>query len=106
MRSANTYLAPCFVQRPNNLLGFGLLQDDFADEQNLVAQMLHLFRGPDIEQMFGMLITIRKAFATGGPRRRVWTHPPLFFSALRLVQVMLKNAEAVRCLTNARQKYN
>jgi len=80
--------------------------EDFADEQNLVAQLIHLLRSNDIEQMFGILITLRKALEQGGPRRRVFTHPPMFFSSMRLVQVMLgQSGVEVRIFTALKQLY-
>lgn len=68
--------------------------EDFADEQNLVASVTHLLRARTgteglAEQNFAMLIEAKKAFEQGGLKRRTHTHPALFFSSLRLVQQLL-----------------
>jgi vacuolar protein sorting-associated protein 35 len=63
--------------------------EDFADEQNLVASLLHLLRSPNAEDLFGMLIAARKTFEAGGLRRRKYTYPSLFFVSMRLVQQLL-----------------
>eukprot|EP00762_Andalucia_godoyi_P008072 ANDGO_02213.mRNA.1 Vacuolar protein sorting-associated protein 35B len=67
-------------------------EEDFSEEQNLVARCVHLIRGsaePDGE--FRLLASMRKVFAKGGTRRSVYTLPPLVFAYLRLVPRLAQN---------------
>jgi vacuolar protein sorting-associated protein 35 len=60
-------------------------EEDFAEEQNLVARCVHLIRGadsPDAE--FRLLSAIRRVFGKGGTRRLVYTLPAVIFAYLRL----------------------
>jgi vacuolar protein sorting-associated protein 35 len=61
-------------------------EEDFQEEQNLVARLVHMLVNDDPEQMFQILTTARKHFALGGPRRLQYTLPPLVFEALKLVR--------------------
>jgi len=60
-------------------------QDDFMDEQHLVASTVHLLENTEPETLFRMYFTARKAFGVGGKERIIYTLPPLVFSVLRLV---------------------
>ncbi|KAH9541149.1 hypothetical protein CY35_14G045900 [Sphagnum magellanicum] len=60
-------------------------EEDFQEEQNLVARLVHMLVNDDPEQMFLILTTARKHFVQGGPRRLQYTLPPLIFTALKLV---------------------
>jgi vacuolar protein sorting-associated protein 35 len=60
-------------------------EEDFEEEQNLVARLLHMLVNDDPEQMFLILTTARKHFVQGGPRRLQYTLPPLIFTVLKLV---------------------
>ena len=57
---------------------------DFAEEQNLVARMVHQLRSDDPDEHFQILKTARQHFSTGGPRRVRHTLPPLAFSSLQV----------------------
>ena len=57
---------------------------DFAEEQNLVARMVHQLRSDDPDEHFQILKTAREHFSTGGPRRVRHTLPPLAFSSLQV----------------------
>ena len=57
---------------------------DFAEEQNLVARMVHQLRSDDPDEHFQILKTARQHFSTGGPRRVRHSLPPLAFSALQV----------------------
>ena len=63
-----------------------LFEQDFAEEQNLVARMVHQLRSEDPDEHFQILKTARKHFASGGPQRVKHTLPPLAFSALQVSQ--------------------
>jgi len=67
-------------------------QEDFEEQQNLVASLVHLFQNDDPEQLFAMYITARKHFGQGGPKRIKHTLVPLVFRALKLA-VLLKHQE-------------
>ncbi|DBA95664.1 hypothetical protein WJX82_011441 [Trebouxia sp. C0006] len=78
--------------------------EDFAEEQNLVARMVHQLRSDDPDEHFQILKTARQHFSTGGLRRVRHSLPPLAFSALQLVRVLKKrqdsgNAAETSCKT-------
>jgi len=60
-------------------------QDDFIDEQHLVASTVHLLENSDPETLLRMYFAARKAFGVGGKERIIYTLPPLVFCVLRLV---------------------
>ncbi|CAM6109113.1 unnamed protein product [Calypogeia fissa] len=61
-------------------------EEDFKEEQNLVARLVHMLVNPDPEEMYKILTTARKHFGQGGPKRLEFTLAPLIFSALKLVR--------------------
>ncbi|KAJ7966891.1 Vacuolar protein sorting-associated protein 35 [Quillaja saponaria] len=61
-------------------------EEDFKDEQNSVARLIHMLYNEDPEEMLKIICTIKKHVMSGGPRRLTFTVPPLIFSALRLVR--------------------
>lgn len=63
-------------------------EEDFKEEQNLVARLIHMLVNEDQEEMFKIITTVRKHFLQGGPRRLSFTIPPLVFSALKLVRAL------------------
>ncbi|KAJ7571069.1 hypothetical protein O6H91_01G147500 [Diphasiastrum complanatum] len=63
-------------------------EDDFMEEQNLVARLVHMLVNKDHEEMFKILTTARKHFGQGGPKRLKFTLPPLIFAALKLVRCL------------------
>lgn len=63
-------------------------EEDFKEEQNLVARLVHMLVNEDQEEMFKIITTVRKHFLQGGPRRLSFTVPPLVFSALKLVRAL------------------
>lgn len=58
-------------------------EDDFDQEQTLVARMVHLFHNSTSDKQYQLLLAIRKHFGAGGDRIR-YTLPPLVISSLRL----------------------
>jgi vacuolar protein sorting-associated protein 35 len=66
--------------------------DDFVEEQNLVASLVHLFENENPEQLFAMYLTARKHFGQGGEKRIRHTLIPLVFCALSLA-IRLKSQE-------------
>eukprot|EP00252_Welwitschia_mirabilis_P021056 TRINITY_DN5290_c0_g1_i1.p1 TRINITY_DN5290_c0_g1~~TRINITY_DN5290_c0_g1_i1.p1 ORF type:complete len:617 (+),score=128.82 TRINITY_DN5290_c0_g1_i1:59-1909(+) len=61
-------------------------EEDFKDEQNLVARLVHMLSNEDYEEMLKILTTVKNHFLQGGPQRVSFTIPPLVFSALKLVR--------------------
>ncbi|CAD5167323.1 unnamed protein product [Musa acuminata subsp. malaccensis] len=61
-------------------------EEDFKEEQNSVARLIHMLHNDDPEEMLKILCTVRKHIILGGPKRLPFTVPPLVFSALKLVR--------------------
>ncbi|KAG0474007.1 hypothetical protein HPP92_015864 [Vanilla planifolia] len=61
-------------------------EEDFKEEQNSVAGLVHMFYNDDPEEMLQIICTVRKHILLGGPKRLAFTVPPLIFSALKLVR--------------------
>jgi len=59
--------------------------EEIAEEQGLIARMVHLFRSEDLETQFSLLQTARKHFMEGAERIR-YTLPPLVFAAVKLAR--------------------
>eukprot|EP01088_Endostelium_zonatum_P019476 TRINITY_DN673_c0_g1_i1.p1 TRINITY_DN673_c0_g1~~TRINITY_DN673_c0_g1_i1.p1 ORF type:complete len:837 (+),score=226.35 TRINITY_DN673_c0_g1_i1:338-2512(+) len=62
--------------------------DDFAQDQNRVAAVVHLFVNPSAEVIYGILTNVRKEFGLGGTKRIKHTLPPLVFKSLQLVPLL------------------
>ena len=60
--------------------------EDFAEEQILVARVIHLIASPVADVQFQLYVASRQAFGKGGPTRIKYTLPPLAFGALKLTQ--------------------
>ncbi|PKA65460.1 Vacuolar protein sorting-associated protein 35B [Apostasia shenzhenica] len=61
-------------------------EDDFKEEQNSVARLIHMLYNDDPEEMLKIIYAVRKHILLGGHKRLVFTVPPLVFSALKLVR--------------------
>ncbi|KAK4276498.1 hypothetical protein QN277_014639 [Acacia crassicarpa] len=61
-------------------------EEDFNEEQNSVARLMHMLHNDDPEEMVKIICTLKKHIMNGGPRRLPFTVPSLVFSALRLVR--------------------
>ncbi|CAL9246796.1 unnamed protein product [Arabidopsis halleri] len=61
-------------------------EEDFQEEQNLVARLVHKLYNDDPEEMYKIIFTVRKHILAGGPKRMPLTIPPLVFSALKLIR--------------------
>lgn len=61
-------------------------EEDFKEEQNSVARLIHMVYNDDPEEMLEIIRTVRKHILLGGPKRLAFTVPPLIFSALKLVR--------------------
>ncbi|XP_058103928.1 vacuolar protein sorting-associated protein 35B-like isoform X2 [Magnolia sinica] len=61
-------------------------EEDFKEEQNSVARLIHMLFNEDPEEMMKIICTVRRHILQGGPTRLPFTVPPLIFSALKLVR--------------------
>ncbi|KAK6118824.1 hypothetical protein DH2020_047437 [Rehmannia glutinosa] len=61
-------------------------EEDFNEEQNSVACLMHMLYNDDPEEMLQIICTVWKHIKAGGPKRLPFTVPPLVFSALKLVR--------------------
>uniref|UniRef100_F1KWT9 Vacuolar protein sorting-associated protein 35 n=1 Tax=Ascaris suum TaxID=6253 RepID=F1KWT9_ASCSU len=59
--------------------------EDFADEQSLVARMVNLIQAESADQQFILLNTTRKHFGSGGRYRIKHTLPSIVFAVYQLV---------------------
>ncbi|KAK9808922.1 hypothetical protein WJX72_006449 [[Myrmecia] bisecta] len=69
-------------------------EEDFADEQSLIARLIHQFHSEDTDVQHQILTAAHKRFLKGGPRRLKHTLPPLAFLALQTVQRIKAREEA------------
>lgn len=68
--------------------------EDFDEDQNKVASLIHLFDNENAEKLFLIYATARKVFGQGGMKRIRFTLPPLVFRSLRLAAVLQANASS------------
>ncbi|AQK62294.1 Vacuolar protein sorting-associated protein 35B [Zea mays] len=61
-------------------------EEDFKEEQNSVARLIHMLHNDDPEEMLKILCTVQKHILQGGPKRLTFTVPSLVFSSLKLVR--------------------
>lgn len=85
--------------------GCGPVEDDedFQEEQNLVARLVHLLHAEDLDTQMEILTAARKRFMAGGPLRLRHTLRPLCFSSLSLARRM--SAAEVKPKTNLQAVY-
>lgn len=71
-------------------------EEDFNEEQNSVARLIHMLYNNDPEEMLKIICAVQKHIMDGGPNRLPFTVPSLVFSALRLVrQLQSQDGEVV-----------
>ncbi|KMS99777.1 hypothetical protein BVRB_1g020710 [Beta vulgaris subsp. vulgaris] len=61
-------------------------EEDFKEEQNSVARLIHMLYNDDPDEMLKIICTVQRHIMSGGQRRLPFTVPPLVFSALKLVR--------------------
>ncbi|MBA0565776.1 hypothetical protein Golob_010636, partial [Gossypium lobatum] len=59
-------------------------EEDFKDEQNSVAKLIHMLYNNEPEEMLKIICIVWKHTKAGGPKRLPFTVPSLVFSALRV----------------------
>lgn len=69
--------------------------EDFAEEQNCVGRLVHLYQNDDTDQLMMIYIQARKQYGFGGVKRIQYTLPSLVFRALQLaVRINTEKTEA------------
>jgi len=68
-------------------------EEDFSEEQSLVARLVHFLQAEQCDTQYGILKAAYEHFKAGGHRRMVYTLPPMIFSALRLVRALKVSAD-------------
>nr|CAB3497830.1 unnamed protein product [Digitaria exilis] len=63
-------------------------EEDFKEEQNSVARLIHMLHNDDPEEMLKILCTVQKHILLGGPKRLTFTVPSLVFSALKTIEAL------------------
>ncbi|CAK9317602.1 unnamed protein product [Citrullus colocynthis] len=63
-------------------------EEDFKEEQNSVARLLHMLHNDDPGEMLKIICAVKKHILCGGPNRLPFTVPPLIFSALNLIRLL------------------
>ncbi|CAG9335271.1 unnamed protein product [Blepharisma stoltei] len=58
---------------------------EFEDEQQGVAKIISMIRGPDVKTQFHLLHIFRSKLSQGGNRRIKYTYPALLFKYIKLV---------------------
>ena len=58
--------------------------EDYVEEQTLVARLFHLMQTDDLDEMFHILNTTRKLLANSGKDRIKYTFPPIVFKSYKL----------------------
>ncbi|KAA3467091.1 vacuolar protein sorting-associated protein 35B-like isoform X1 [Gossypium australe] len=61
-------------------------EEDFKEEQNSVARLIHMLYNDEPEEMLKIICIVRKHTMVGGPKRLPFTVSSLVFSALRLLR--------------------
>ncbi|MBA0848670.1 hypothetical protein Goshw_005371, partial [Gossypium schwendimanii] len=62
-------------------------EEDFKEEQNSVARLIHMLYNDEPEEMLKIICIVRKHTMVGGPKRLPFTVSSLVFSALRVILV-------------------
>ncbi|XP_065915145.1 vacuolar protein sorting-associated protein 35-like isoform X2 [Dysidea avara] len=86
LRSLFNLLSPLIQDQSDQLKEPLHNNEDFCEEQWLMARLVHLLKADVTDQQYMMLHTARESFNTGGDQRIMYTLPPLVFAAYRLVK--------------------
>merc|ERR1712151_597675 len=65
--------------------GIKVDSDQFVDEQQLVARLVHQLRHEDTDMEYQMINLVRNFFGQGGPHRLKYTLEPIFFACAGLL---------------------
>uniref|UniRef100_A0A914H1W4 Vacuolar protein sorting-associated protein 35 n=1 Tax=Globodera rostochiensis TaxID=31243 RepID=A0A914H1W4_GLORO len=78
----------------NGTFGEAEDQEDFEDEQSLVAKFVHLIHNDDLDMQFKLLNKVRKAFGLGGKARLRFTLPSVIFATHKFALRFAENRES------------
>lgn len=77
-------LSPVITDSNDKPLDYEEDNEDFIDEQTLVARLIHLMHSDSLDEQFIILNTARKQFGNSGKDRIKYTLPPIIFGAYEL----------------------
>ncbi|XP_072951157.1 vacuolar protein sorting-associated protein 35B-like isoform X2 [Typha angustifolia] len=63
-------------------------EEDFKEEQNSVARLIHMLHNDDPDEMMKIICSVRKHILLGGLKRLPFTVPSLVFSALKTIEAL------------------
>ncbi|KAL8172125.1 hypothetical protein V2J09_023929 [Rumex salicifolius] len=63
-------------------------EEDFKEEQNSVARLIHMLHNDDPDEMIKIICAVKKHIMSGGPTRLPFTIPALVFSALKTIEAL------------------
>ena len=69
-------------------------EEEFCEEQQLVAGLVHLFDNEDLQSLFKNYIISRRFFGKGGKNRIKYTLPPLIFAVIKFARRMKNQYES------------
>lgn len=84
---------PLIVDSSDKPVDYEQDNDDFTEEQTLVARLIHLMYSDNLDEQFIILNTARKHFGNSGKDRIRYTLPPLVFKAYELAYRYKKASE-------------
>ena len=84
------FIGPLVRDEPDQPSDDQIDLEDFEQDQNLVASLIHLFAAPSSSELFALYVAAKKIFMAGDPKRtRIrYTFVPLTFAVLALTRRM------------------
>ena len=86
-------LNPLIVDASDKPADYEQDNEDFTDEQTLVARLIHLMQANNLDEQYKILSTARKHFSNSGKDRIKFTLPPIVFGAYQLAYSYKNSAE-------------
>jgi vacuolar protein sorting-associated protein 35 len=78
-------LSPLLKDQDDQPSSDGVDEEDFLEEQIMMARLIHLFKAPLPDNQYQIINAARKIFGAGGDKRIIHTLPPLIFATYRLI---------------------
>jgi vacuolar protein sorting-associated protein 35 len=82
------------------------VDDQFKEEQLLVARVVHLMQSDDTDVLLRIFVTARQQFTNGGTQRIQFTLVPLVFAALSLARRVLNRERAAAAEQDAPPQFS
>jgi vacuolar protein sorting-associated protein 35 len=82
------------------------IDDQFKEEQLLVARVVHLMQSDDTDVLLRIFVTARQQFTNGGTQRIQFTLVPLVFAALSLARRVLNRERAAAAEQDAPPQFS